>query len=165
MVATAVTVPALVVMALEAILRRQRRTSNQIIAAETQPPAETPANPPTSIGTNYVLLGESDFRAAKYQEAVGLRHALLDEPNNAGLCYGCSGLVPERVSRPGTLPPLRNLRWGHSQRTNGARWSKTIAAYGNIADYTSELEVLEEAVKQKPNEPLCVFCSASTSAI
>ncbi len=101
---------------------------NQIVAAETQPPAETPANPPTSIGTNYVLLGESDFRAAKYQEAIGaFRHALLDEPNNAGLML----MVAQALFQTGrwTEAAATDLRWGHSQRTNGAQWCKTIRSF------------------------------------
>ena len=45
-----------------------------------------PANPPTSNGTDYVSLGETDFRQGSYQQAIGaFRHALVDEPNNAGL--------------------------------------------------------------------------------
>ena len=54
--------------------------NGQAVAANatqpTQPVADTAANPPTSMGTDYVALGETDFRAGKYDLAIELSATL-----------------------------------------------------------------------------------------
>jgi hypothetical protein len=134
-----------------------------IIATQEAPvqpavPTETPANPPSSSGTDYVALGEADFRAGQYLSAIGaFRHALIDEPNNAGLMlliaqslFQTSQWSQAAAATELAMGALPEDQWG-TVVTNYTQ------LYGNIADYTNQLQALEAAVKAKPEDPALRF--------
>ena len=51
--------------------------------ATTNYPTAATDQQPLNSGVDYATLGETDFRAGRYQEAAtDFRHALIDEPNN-----------------------------------------------------------------------------------
>ena len=79
-------------------------------------PIATPANPPTSNGTDYVTLGESDFRAGEIRAGDRrVRHALIDEPNNAGLMMlVAQSLFQTEEWTPAAAAP--NWPWAHCPR-------------------------------------------------
>jgi hypothetical protein len=139
-----------------------------VIANDAAPPAdqstvdqnagEYPTNPPTSNGTDYVALGESDFRAGQYPAAIGaFRHALIDEPNNAGLML----MLAQTLFQIGQWQQAA----GATELAMGAlpedKWGTIVQnytqLYGNIGDYTAQLKQLEAAVKQKPEDPALRF--------
>ena len=127
-------------------------------ATTAQAPIDTPANPPTSNGTDYVALGESDFREGKYQQAIGaFRHALIDEPNNAGLMmlfaqsfFQTGQWTQAAAATELAMGALPEDKWG-------AVVQNYKQLYGNAGDYTSQLKVLEAAVKEKPEDPAMRF--------
>ena len=117
-------------------------------------PGRDAANPPTSIGTDYVALGESDFRAGKYDQAIGaFRHALVDEPNNAGLMM----LIAQSLFQAGKWTQAAAA----TELAMGAlpedKWGTVVQnytqLYGDVGDYTSQLKALEAAVKGKAGRP------------
>ncbi len=132
--------------------------SQRVQADADQVAAQVPANPPTSLGTDYVMLGENDFRAGKYQEAIGaFRHAIVDEPNNAGLML----MISQALFQTGQWTQAAAA----TELAMGAlpedKWGTVVQhytqLYGNINDYTSQLKNLENAVKEKPNDPALRF--------
>ncbi len=124
----------------------------------TQPALDDQTNPPTSLGTDYVTLGESDFRAGKYDAAIGaFRHALVDEPNNAGLMmmtaqalFQTGKFTPAAAATELAMGALPEDKWG-------AVVQNYTQLYGNIGDFTNELKSLEAAVKAKPDDPALRF--------
>ncbi len=132
------------------------QTVPQTITSDAQPasPADTsPAN-----GTDFAALGESEFRAGNYQAAMmAFRHALVDEPNNAGLML----LISQCLFQMGQWTEAA----GATELAMGAlpedTWGTVVEnypqLYGNIEDYTRQLKELESAVKQDPNSPALRF--------
>jgi Flp pilus assembly protein TadD len=123
-----------------------------------QAAAQVPTNPPTSLGTDYVMLGENDFRAGQYPEAIGaFRHAMVDEPNNAGLML----MISQALFQTGQwtqAAAATELAMGALPEDNwGTVAQHYTQLYGNIKDYTSQLKNLENAVKEKPNDPALRF--------
>ena len=117
-----------------------------------------PANPPTSNGTDYVSLGETDFRQGSYQQAIGaFRHALVDEPNNAGLMM----LIGQSLFQTGQWTQAAAA----TELAMGAlpedKWGTVVQnytqLYGNVGDYTNQLKALEAAAKEKPDDPALRF--------
>jgi tetratricopeptide (TPR) repeat protein len=103
-------------------------------------------------------MGEADFRAGQYQAAIGaFRHALIDEPNNAGLML----LIAQSLFQTGHWTEAA----GATELAMGAlpedKWGTVVQnytqLYGNIEDYTKQLKALEAAVKQKPDDPAMRF--------
>lgn len=131
---------------------------------ETVPQATTsdvqPA-PPSSTqatGTDFVAIGESEFRNGNYQAAMmAFRHALVDEPNNAGLML----LIGQCLFQTGQFTEAA----GATELAMGAlpedKWGTVVQnytqLYGNVGDYTAQLKELENAVKQDPNNPALRF--------
>jgi hypothetical protein len=133
--------------------------NGQSVANNTNQPAlDDQTNPPTSLGTDYVTLGESDFRAGKYDAAIGaFRHALVDEPNNAGLMM-MTGQALFQTGKFTQAAAATELAMGALPEDKwGAVVQNYTQLYGNIGDFTNELKTLEAAVKAKPDDPALRF--------
>ena len=124
----------------------------------TQAAADTAANPPTSMGTDYVTLGETDFRAGKYDLAIGaFRHALVDEPNNAGLMM----MTAQALFQTGKWTQAAAATELAMAALPEDQWGVVVQnykqLYGNASDFTNQLKSLEAAVKATPDDPALRF--------
>jgi tetratricopeptide (TPR) repeat protein len=122
------------------------------------PQNEPVVAPPPDRNLDYAAMGEDDFRAGRYSEAlVNFRHALVEEPNNAGLML----LLAQSL--------FQTSRWteaaGATELAMGSlpeeRWGTVVEnyrqLYGNIGDYTAQLKALEGVAQEKPNDPALRF--------
>ncbi len=133
------------------------QTVPQTITSDAQP-APPPADTANADGADFALMGEAEFRAGNYQAAMmAFRHALVDEPNNAGLML----LISQCLFQMGQWMEAA----GATQLAMGGlpedKWGTVVEnytqLYGNIEDYTRQLKELENAVKQDPENPALRF--------
>jgi hypothetical protein len=133
------------------------QTVPQKITSESQPASpQTDSSPSNS--EDFAAIGESEFRAGNYQAAMmAFRHALVDQPNNAGLML----LIGQSLFQMGQWTEAA----GATELAMGAlpedKWGTVVQnytqLYGNIEEYTRQLKELENAVKQEPNNPALRF--------
>jgi hypothetical protein len=128
--------------------------NSQVVVPQDEPVIA----PPPDRNLDYAAMGEDDFRAGRYSEAlVNFRHALVEEPNNAGLML----LLAQSL--------FQTSHWteaaGATELAMGSlpeeRWGTVVEnyrqLYGNIGDYTSQLKALEGVAKEQPNDPALRF--------
>ncbi len=110
------------------------------------------------MGTDYVALGETDFRAGKYDLAIGVfRHALVDEPNNAGLMM----MTAQALFQTGKWTQAAAATELAMAALPEDQWGVVVQnykqLYGNPGDFTQQLKSLEAAVKATPDDPALRF--------
>jgi hypothetical protein len=129
----------------------------QTITSDAQP-VQPPADASPASGIDFAAQGEAEFHAGNYQAAMAaFRHALVDEPNNAGLML----LISQSLFQMGQWTEAA----GATELAMGGlpedKWGTVVQnytqLYGEIEDYTRQLKELENAVKQDPDNPALRF--------
>lgn len=109
--------------------------------------SETPL--PTSAN-DFAALGEQDFRAGNYNEAVkDWQHALIDDPQNGGLYL----LIGQTLFALGQYEPSAGMTQLGMQLLPQNQWGAVVGNYRELYSssqtYQSQLRALEAAVKAK----------------
>jgi hypothetical protein len=132
-------------------------TPNNTIAA---PNALTQnATPQTDANADYTAKGEADFKAANYQQAVtDWKHALLDEPQQAG---GLALLMGQALFAQGQFELAAGVVQAGMNHLPESQWGGVVSnhaqLYGNNQDFTNQLKALENARTAQPDSPALRF--------
>jgi tetratricopeptide (TPR) repeat protein len=116
---------------------------------------------PTSAqgaGIDYAALGDQAFKADRYDDAIhNWQHALLDDPQNAGLVMLLGQAYFARQNYDAAAGAVQQAM----QMLPADKWGVVVENYpelysGNQA-YTDQLRALENARNQKPDSPALRF--------
>ncbi len=113
---------------------------------------------PNPSGIDFATEGETAFRAGQYETAAtDFRHALIDEPTNAGLIM----LLGQALLQTGKYNESAGATEAAMNMLPEDKWGAAVEhykqLYGNIQDYTNQLKALEKARDAKPDDPAIRF--------
>ena len=96
--------------------------------------------------------------AGNYAQAVtDFRHALVDDPNNAGILM----VMGQALFQTGDYAKAASATKTAMSELPESKWGVAVQnytkLYGNTQDYTNQLKLLEAARKQNPNDPALRF--------
>jgi tetratricopeptide (TPR) repeat protein len=108
--------------------------------------------------SDYISLGEQQFQAGKYQEAIrDWRHATVDNPNNGGLVL----LMSQALFALGQYDEAAGAVQMSMQMLPDTEWGTVVKEYKqlypNIQNYTDQLKALERARDAKLDDPAIRF--------
>jgi tetratricopeptide (TPR) repeat protein len=112
------------------------------------------ATTPSASQTDYSTIGDTDFKAGRYQAAMkDYQHALIDDPTNAGLMM----LMGQSLFATGQYDAAAGAVQQGMNYLPEDKWGAVVQnytqLYGNIGDYTTQLKNLEAARDSKPDSP------------
>jgi hypothetical protein len=104
---------------------------------------------PQPAARNFAELGEQDFKAARYTDAIrDWQHALVDDPQNGGVMM----LMAQALFASGRFDEAAGATQQAMQLLPQDKWGTVVANYSELyrspADYTSQLRALEAARKE-----------------
>ncbi|HWB14002.1 MAG TPA: tetratricopeptide repeat protein [Pirellulales bacterium] len=102
---------------------------------------------PSASNLDFALLGEQDFRAGRYNEALrNWQHALLDDPQNGGLMM----LLGQALFALGRFEEAAGATQLAMQMLPQNRWGTVVTNFRELyqnKDYQAHLRALEAAIK------------------
>lgn len=130
-------------------------------AAPEEMPADAPADDdvtPSADGLDYAAIGEQDFRAGEYAQAVkNFRHALVEDPGNGA----CVLLLAQALFQTGSFEEAAGAVQFATQVLPEDKWNVVgehrRELYGTNADYVKQLRALENAIREKKDSPSLRF--------
>jgi len=115
-------------------------------------PAQQPAPAADNNGSDFVAQGEQSFRAGNYDAALRQwRHALVDEPNNAGVLL----LMGQALFASGNYDDAAGAVQGAMQSLPQDKWGVVVSNYRDLytgKEYSDQMRALE-ASAVKTNSP------------
>lgn len=107
---------------------------------------------------DFAAQGESNFKSAKYQNAVrDFRHALVDDPTNGAYVL----LLGQALFAAGQYDEAAGATQQATRMLPQEKWGAVVSnyreLYATVQDYTDQLRALEKARDAKPNDPALRF--------
>ena len=130
---------------------------NQYAAVVTNLPTSAISSPQPQTAASaggFAEQGEASFKAGDYKGAVyAWRHAAVDNSQNPVLML----MLGQALFATGNFEEAAGATHAAMSQLSKDQWGAVVSnsreLYGNLQDYTTQLRALEQATKDKPNDP------------